>query len=238
MGIKREELRKIVIEPKSKNQSDYLDSIDNNYITFGIGPAGCGKTFLAVLKAMQAFQEGKVRSILLARPAKEAGEKLGFLPGGIEEKLDPYMLPLYDAMNEHWADTTIQDMMDKGLIEICPVGFMRGRTFRNAFIIVDEAQNMTREQLKMVLTRFGSDSKMVVNGDHRQSDLTPLQRGSLKVANEICREGVDGVNLVHLNAKEDIQRHQVVADISEVWDRLYGEEDDFEMPKREVIRRR
>lgn len=236
MKIKREELKQVSVKPRSANQGKYLDAIDENFITFGVGPAGTGKTFLAVLKAMQYYQEGKVRQIVLARPAKEAGEKLGFLPGGIEEKMDPYMLPLYDAMNEYWADTTIESLLELGHLEICPVGYMRGRTFRHSFVIVDEVQNMTPDQLKMVLTRFGEDSKMVLNGDHTQSDLAPFHRGSLKIAKSIVDHGVTGVDLVHLNSKEDVQRHPVVADISEVWEKLYGDEE--EVPAREIIRRR
>lgn len=240
MGINRAILSAPKIEPASANQQLYVDTIDSNFITFGVGPAGTGKTFLAILKAMEAFLNNKVSKIVLARPAVESGEKIGFLPGGIQEKMDPFMLNLYDAMNEAWSDTAIESLLNEGAIEICPIGFMRGRTFRNAFIIVDEAQNLTKEQLKMVLTRFGEDSKMVINGDHLQSDLRPFMRGSLQVAKQLCDKGIDGVDIVHLNSPDDIRRHRVVADITEVWEELYGEEEGNGevIPAREVIRSR
>ena len=220
MGFNRGTLAAVRIEAKSENQQRYLDAIDNNHITFGVGPAGSGKTFLAVLKAMEYFQQNKVNQIVLARPAQEAGEKLGFLPGGINEKMDPYMLPLFDAMNEFWSDMAIETLINEGVIEVAPVAYMRGRTFRNAFIIVDEAQNLTLDQLKMIMTRYGPNSKMVINGDHTQSDLQPFKRGSLKRAKDIVDHGIDGIDLIHLNAKEDIQRHPVVGQISEVWEKL------------------
>lgn len=220
MGTNRDKFLDVKIQAKSENQQKYLDAIDNNYITFGVGPAGCGKTFLAVLKAMQYFKDNKVARIVLTRPAQEAGEKLGFLPGKLEEKMDPFLLPCFDAMHEFWSETAIEALMAEGALEIAPIAYMRGRTFRDAFVIVDEAQNLTVEQLKMVITRYGEGSKMVINGDHTQSDLHPFRQGSLKRAKDMVDFGITGMDLIHFNNKEDSQRHAIVGDIVEVWDKI------------------
>lgn len=220
MGTNRDKFMDVIVQAKSENQQRYLDAIDNNYITFGVGPAGCGKTFLAVLTAMKYFKENRVSRIVLTRPAQEAGEKIGFLPGGLEEKMDPFLQPLFDAMHEFWSETAIETLISEGAIEIAPIAFMRGRTFRDAFVIVDEAQNLTLEQLKMVMTRFGEGSKMVINGDHTQSDLQPFRQGSLKRAKEMVDHGVTGMELIHFDKKEDSQRHAIVGDIVEVWEKL------------------
>lgn len=201
------------IEAKSENQSTYLDTIDSNYITFGVGQAGTGKSILAITKAIESLLEGNVNKIVLSRPAVEAGENLGFLPGSLQEKMDPFMAPLYDALNLNWQDGVIEKMMNKGEIEIVPVGYMRGRTFMHSFIILDEAQNMTEKQLKLALTRFGEGSKMVVTGDPAQCDLPRNAKSCLQMATDICDHGTEGVAMVKLDSMEDIQRHPVVANI-------------------------
>ncbi|HET8687769.1 MAG TPA: PhoH family protein [Methanosarcina sp.] len=209
----------ISITPRSPKQTQYLDMIDSNFVTICVGPAGCGKTFLACLKAMKAFAEYKVSKIVLVRPAIEAGESIGFLPGTLEEKMDPYMAPLFDAFNEYWMPETITKMIEDKEIEIVPLAFMRGRTFRNAFIIVDEAQNITAEQMKMLLTRFGEDCKMVVAGDKTQSDLPYKDVSGLDAALRLSKYGIDGFDHFEFS-NEDVVRHRVVRDILEAWDKL------------------
>ncbi len=208
------------ISPQSENQSLYLDTIDSNFITFGIGPAGTGKTFLAVAKAIESLINGNVSRIILSRPAVEAGEKIGFLPGTFHEKMEPFLAPLYDALNVNWQDSAIEMMISKKEIEIVPVGYMRGRTFMHSFIIVDEAQNLTKEQLKMVLTRFGEGSKMVITGDPTQCDLPRHVESCMYSAEKICEYGTEGVDMVKLNAIEDIRRHQVVANIIQTMEKI------------------
>lgn len=210
---------RIEITPRTPNQTSYLEAIRSNYITFGAGPAGTGKTFIAILQAMKELEEGKVSQIVLTRPTQEAGEKLGFLPGGLEEKLDPFMMPLYDAMHEYYTPAKIEVMMSRGLIEIAPIAYMRGRTFRNCFVIVDESQNLTLDQLKMVLTRFGEGSRMVVNGDVSQSDLNTNKENSMSYAKRIADHGVDGLEYIQLTS-EDVIRHRVVKDLVDVWEKL------------------
>ena len=201
------------IRPQSENQAKYLETIDQNFITFGIGPAGTGKTYLAVAKAIEALISGEYNKIILSRPAVEAGEKIGFLPGTLQEKMEPFMAPLFDALNVNWQDGAIESMLDKKLIEVVPVAYMRGRTFLHSFIIVDEAQNLSREQMKMVLTRFGEGSKMVVTGDPTQCDLPKNVESGLRLAEQICNHGTEGVSMVKLDAVEDVRRHMVVANI-------------------------
>lgn len=191
-------------EPKNEGQSQLLDVIAKNDITFGLGPAGTGKTHVAVVKAVEMFNKGEVKRILLARPAQEAGEKLGYLPGDQKQKLDPYMRPLYDEMTKVMGKATMDKLMSAGTIEIVPVGLMRGRTFEDAFIIVDEAQNCTREQTKMALTRLGNGSKMVFTGDPNQTDII-ADSGLAWAAGKL--EGVEGIGHVKLSK---VVRHPTV----------------------------
>ena len=210
---------KIVITPRTAKQAEYLDLINSNYITFCIGPAGCGKTFLPCLQAMKDLQEGSVRKIILVRPSVTAGEDIGYLPGTLEEKMDPFMAPLYDAFNEYWQPQLIEDFLADGTIEIVPLAFMRGRTFRNAFIIADEAQNTTQDQMKMLLTRFGDDCRMVICGDVSQNDLKHFQVSGLRAGLKLAKWGVTGVASFEFDV-EDVVRHPVVRDILMGWDEL------------------
>jgi phosphate starvation-inducible PhoH-like protein len=178
------------IRPKTANQKRYVDAIEDHTITFGIGPAGTGKTYLAMAKAVSALQAKKVNRIVLTRPAVEAGEKLGFLPGTLNEKIDPYLRPLFDALHDMIDIETIPRMMQSGIIEVAPLAFMRGRTLNDAFIILDEAQNTTPEQMKMFLTRLGFGSKMVITGDVTQIDLPNGQHSGLRVVRDILK-GID-----------------------------------------------
>lgn len=207
------------IIPRTEKQADYLDTINSNYITFCIGPAGCGKTFLACLQAAKDLMERKVRKIVLVRPSVTAGEDIGFLPGTLEEKMDPFMAPLYDAFNEYWQNEVIEDFLKDGTIEIVPLAFMRGRTFRHAFIIVDEAQNTTRDQMKMILTRFGEDCKMVIAGDISQNDLKHFQQPGLRAGLLLAKHGVTGVDSFEFGV-EDVVRHPVVRDVLVSWEEL------------------
>ncbi|GHD02110.1 PhoH family protein [Zhihengliuella salsuginis] len=199
------------IRPKTVNQKSYVDAIDDHTIIFGIGPAGTGKTFLAMAKAVQALQAKEVSRIILTRPAVEAGEKLGFLPGTLTDKIDPYLRPLYDALHDMIDPETIPRLIAAGTIEVAPLAYMRGRTLNDAFIILDEAQNTTPEQMKMFLTRLGFGSKIVVTGDVTQVDLPGGTRSGLRVVSEIL-EGVDDIEFRHLGA-EDVVRHRLVSDI-------------------------
>jgi phosphate starvation-inducible protein PhoH and related proteins len=206
------------IAPKTFGQKRYVDAIRHSTLTFAIGPAGTGKTYLAVAVAVRALQERQVSRLILTRPAVEAGERLGFLPGSLYEKIDPYMRPLYDALYEMTGPDTLPRLMDRGVVEVAPLAFLRGRTLNNAFIILDEAQNTTPEQMKMFLTRMGLGSIVVVNGDATQVDLATGQLSGLFVVEEIL-EGIEGISFVHLGGK-DVVRHKIVQDIVEAYGRF------------------
>ncbi|MDN4611498.1 PhoH family protein [Arthrobacter burdickii] len=199
------------IRPKTLNQSTYVEAIDRNTIVFGIGPAGTGKTYLAMAKAVQALQQKEVNRIILTRPAVEAGERLGFLPGTLNDKIDPYLRPLYDALHDMIDPDSIPRLMAAGTIEVAPLAYMRGRTLNDAFIILDEAQNTTPEQMKMFLTRLGFGSKMVVTGDVTQVDLPNGTSSGLRIVSEILRD-VNDVYFSELDAA-DVVRHRLVGDI-------------------------
>ena len=206
------------IRPKTANQKRYVDAIEDHTITFGIGPAGTGKTYLAMAKAVSALQAKKVNRIVLTRPAVEAGEKLGFLPGTLNEKIDPYLRPLFDALHDMIDIETIPRMIQSGIIEVAPLAFMRGRTLNDAFIILDEAQNTTPEQMKMFLTRLGFGSKMVITGDVTQIDLPNGQHSGLRVVRDILK-GIDDIAFLELTA-EDVVRHRLIGDIVKAYDKF------------------
>ena len=206
------------IRPKTLNQKRYVDAIDRHTIVFGIGPAGTGKTYLAVAKAMQALQSKQVNRIILTRPAVEAGERLGYLPGTLYDKIDPYLRPLLDALHDMVDPESIPRLTQAGTIEIAPLAYMRGRTLNDAFIILDEAQNTTPEQMKMFLTRIGFGSKAVINGDSTQTDLASGQTSGLSVIQEIL-DDIDGIAFCHLGGR-DVVRHKIVQDIVEAYDRF------------------
>jgi len=214
------------IRPKTLGQKTYVDAIDNNTIVFGIGPAGTGKTYLAMAKAVQALQRKEISRIILTRPAVEAGEKLGFLPGTLNDKIDPYLRPLFDALHDMLDPESIPKLMTAGTIEVAPLAYMRGRTLNDAFIILDEAQNTTAEQMKMFLTRLGFNSKMIVTGDVTQIDL-PNGTSGLKVAAEVLKD-VDDMHFSILTA-EDVVRHTLVAKIVDA----YSKHDDAKLAKKE-----
>lgn len=199
------------IHPKTLGQKEYLSAIRANSITFGVGPAGTGKTYLAVAMAVKAFKSKDVSRIILTRPAVEAGEKLGFLPGDLQQKVDPYLRPLYDALYEIMGAENFMKNMEKGLIEVAPLAYMRGRTLDNAFIVLDEAQNTTPEQMKMFLTRIGYGSKAVITGDVTQIDLTEGKRSGLMEATRIL-SGIEGIGQITLTNK-DVVRHPLVQKI-------------------------
>jgi len=204
------------IRPKTLNQKRYVDAIDKHTITFGIGPAGTGKTYLAMAKAVQALQSKQVNRIILTRPAVESGEKLGFLPGTLTEKIDPYMRPLYDALHDMLDPELIPKLMTAGTIEIAPLAYMRGRTLNDAFIVLDEAQNTTPEQMKMFLTRLGFGSKVVVTGDASQNDLPTSQKSGLSVVESILGE-VKDISFNRLTS-HDVVRHALVGRIVAAYD--------------------
>ena len=206
------------IRPKTANQKRYVDAIEDHTITFGIGPAGTGKTYLAMAKAVSALQAKKVNRIVLTRPAVEAGEHLGFLPGTLNEKIDPYLRPLFDALHDMIDIETIPRMMQSGIIEVAPLAFMRGRTLNDAFIILDEAQNTTPEQMKMFLTRLGFGSKMVITGDVTQIDLPNGQHSGLRVVRDILKD-IDDIAFLELTA-EDVVRHRLIGDIVKAYDKF------------------
>ncbi len=208
------------LRPKTPGQKEYVDLMRRNTIVFGIGPAGSGKTYLAVAMAIRALKDQSVSRIVLTRPAVEAGERLGFLPGDVAAKVDPYLRPLFDALYEMLEPETFRRYTERGTIEIAPLAFMRGRTLNDAFIILDEAQNTTPEQMKMFLTRIGFGSKAVVTGDVTQVDLPPGKRSGLVVVEEILSE-VEGVAFTRLHAR-DVVRHRIVQDIVEAY-RRYAE---------------
>ncbi len=204
------------IRPKSSGQKRYIDAIEQNVITFGIGPAGTGKSWLAVAMAVKALQAKQVQRIILTRPAVEAGERLGFLPGDLMAKIDPYLRPLYDALYDMVDVEGAQRLLERQTVEVAPLAFMRGRTLNNSFIILDEAQNTTPEQMKMFLTRIGFGSKVVVTGDITQVDVPDGKSGM--VGMERLLHGIDGLTFVKLG-KGDVVRHRIVADIVEAYER-------------------
>ena len=205
------------IRPKTIGQKEYVDAIDENTIVFGIGPAGTGKTYLAVAKAVRALLDKQINRIILTRPAVEAGERLGFLPGTLNEKIDPYLRPLYDALHDMLDPESIPRLMGAGTIEVAPLAYMRGRTLNDAFIILDEAQNTTPEQMKMFLTRLGFNSTMVITGDATQVDLPGGTSSGLKVVERILGN-VDDIAFCHLSSK-DVVRHRLVSDIVDAYAR-------------------
>ena len=206
------------IRPKTANQKRYVDAIEDHTITFGIGPAGTGKTYLAMAMAVAALQAKKINKIVLTRPAVEAGESLGFLPGTLSEKIDPYLRPLFDALHDMIDIDSIPRLMQSGIIEVAPLAYMRGRTLNDAFIILDEAQNTTPEQMKMFLTRLGLGSKMVVTGDVTQIDLPNGQNSGLKIVRDILKD-IDDIAFMELTA-EDVVRHRLIGDIVKAYDKF------------------
>lgn len=206
------------IRPKTANQKRYVDAIEDHTITFGIGPAGTGKTYLAMAMAVAALQAKKINRIVLTRPAVEAGESLGFLPGTLSEKIDPYLRPLFDALHDMIDIDSIPRLMQSGIIEVAPLAYMRGRTLNDAFVILDEAQNTTPEQMKMFLTRLGFGSKMVVTGDVTQIDLPNGQNSGLKVVRDILKD-IDDIAFLELTA-EDVVRHRLIGDIVKAYDKF------------------
>ncbi|NEX83989.1 PhoH family protein [Aeromonas rivipollensis] len=205
-----------LIKPRSPNQAQYISNIVRHDISFGIGPAGTGKTYLAVAAAVDALERQEIRRILLTRPAVEAGEKLGFLPGDLSQKVDPYLRPLYDALFEMLGFERVEKLMERNIIEVAPLAYMRGRTLNDAFIILDEAQNTTTEQMKMFLTRIGFNSKAVVTGDITQVDLPRSTKSGLRHALEVL-QGVDGLSFNFFESK-DVVRHPVVARIVQAYE--------------------
>lgn len=205
------------IKAKTQGQKIYVDAIKNNSIVFGIGPAGTGKTFLAVAMAVSAFRNKEVNRIILTRPAVEAGEKLGFLPGDLQNKVDPYLRPLYDSLYQLMGAETYQKYLDRGMIEVAPLAYMRGRTLDDAFIILDEAQNTTPEQMKMFLTRIGFGSKAVITGDITQIDLPGDKKSGLKEVPKILK-GIEGLAFIYLSDK-DVVRHELVQRIIQAYER-------------------
>lgn len=204
------------IKSKTVGQKKYVDLMKKNTITFGVGPAGTGKTYLAVAIAVNAYKSKQVEKIILTRPAVEAGEKLGFLPGDLQEKVNPYLRPLYDALQEMLGVETYAKMMERGTIEIAPLAYMRGRTLSNAYVILDEAQNTTREQIKMFLTRLGENSKMVITGDLTQIDLPKGHTSGLKHAIKILKD-IDDIAIIRLNER-DVVRHPLVQKIVKAYE--------------------
>lgn len=208
--------RSLRVAPKTVNQKRYVDAIRKSTVTFGVGPAGTGKTFLAVAMAAAALSRHEVNRIILTRPAVEAGERLGFLPGDLMAKVDPYLRPLFDALHDMIDPERVSQHLERGVIEIAPLAFMRGRTLNDSFVILDEAQNTTPEQMKMFLTRLGFGSKMVVTGDVTQVDLPPEQRSGLVVVSEVLNS-IDGIEFVRFGG-EDVVRHKLVQRIVEAYD--------------------
>ncbi len=206
------------ITPKSRAQKDYIDAIRNHDIVFGIGPAGTGKTYLAMAMAVSALSKGTVSRIILTRPAVEAGETLGFLPGDLAEKVDPYLRPLYDALHDMMRFEKVSSLLQRGIIEVAPIAFMRGRTLNDSFVILDEAQNTTSEQMKMFLTRIGFSSKAVITGDITQIDL-PSTKPSGLIESKNILGGIDGIQLVFFT-KSDVVRHRLVQEIIRAYEEL------------------
>ena len=228
------------IKPKTLGQKQYVDAIRKNMIVFGVGPAGTGKTYLAMAMAITAFKAGDVERIILTRPAIEAGEKLGFLPGDLQSKVDPYLRPLYDALYQIMGPESFHKNMEKGLIEVAPLAYMRGRTLDNAFIILDEAQNTTQAQMKMFLTRIGFGSKVVVTGDATQKDLSPDVKSGLEVAERVLHK-VEGISFCTLTS-QDVVRHPLVQKIVTAYEEyekrtaLTGRKDSHDTKRRTRIR--
>ena len=212
-----------MVRPKTQGQQGYIEAIRQNTLTFGIGPAGTGKTYLAMAAAVNNLIHGSVRRIILTRPAVEAGERLGFLPGDLTAKVDPYLRPLYDALWDMLGPEETASLIEKGTIEIAPLAYMRGRTLNDACVILDEAQNTTPEQMKMFLTRLGFNSKMIITGDVSQTDLPTGRRSGLRVVRDILG-GIPGVSFVVLGSR-DVVRHRIVASIVEAYARFETRED-------------
>ena len=219
------------VQPKTLGQKEYINLIKNNDITFGIGPAGTGKTYLAVAMAVKAFKRDEVSRIILTRPAVEAGENLGFLPGDLKDKVDPYLRPLYDALFDMLGADKFNKYLERGLIEVAPLAFMRGRTLDNAFIILDEAQNTTKEQMKMFLTRLGFGSKAVVTGDLTQTDLPDNKRSGLLHATNVLK-GVEGIGSITLTER-DVVRHALVQRIIVAYDKYDKKQEEAKIKKQE-----
>lgn len=205
------------IKSRSENQQQLIDAYEKNDMVFAVGPAGTGKTYLSIALAVKALKEKSIKKIILSRPAVEAGEKLGFLPGDMKDKIDPYLQPLYDALEDMIPAVKLQDMMEKHIIQIAPLAFMRGRTLSDAVVILDEAQNTTSQQIRMFLTRMGMNTKMIITGDLTQIDLPREQRSGLKEALKIL-DGIDGIGIVRLGQK-DIVRHKLVTSIVNAYDK-------------------
>ncbi len=210
------------IKPKTLGQKNYVDAIRKNMIVFGLGPAGTGKTYLAMAMAITAFKNQEVERIILTRPAIEAGEKLGFLPGDLQSKVDPYLRPLYDALHQIMGAETFLKNMEKGLIEVAPLAYMRGRTLDNAYIILDEAQNTTSAQMKMFLTRIGFGSKVIVTGDGSQKDLMPGVQSGLDVAQRVLRD-IEGIEFCNMTSR-DVVRHPLVQKIVKAYEDFEAKE--------------
>ena len=221
------------VHPKTPGQRDYVDAIDSNTIVFGIGPAGSGKTYLAMAKAVQALQHREVHRIILTRPAVEAGENLGFLPGTLHEKIDPYLRPLHDALRDMVEPETIPKLMESGIIEVAPLAYMRGRTLNDAFVILDEAQNTTPAQMKMFLTRLGFGTTMVVTGDLTQVDLPHQESGLARAVNVL--DGVKDISVIRMQS-EDVVRHHLVSAIVDAYAAFEGD-DDGDSPRSGTSRR-
>lgn len=213
------------IKPKTLGQKKYCDIMAKNTITIGVGPAGTGKTYLAVAMAVKAFKAGEISRIILTRPAVEAGEKLGFLPGDLQQKVDPYLRPLYDALFDMLGSETYMKYLERGSIEVAPLAYMRGRTLDDSFIILDEAQNTTQEQMKMFLTRLGFNSKMVITGDITQIDLPDGKKSGLKDAVKVLRD-VKDIGILRFTEK-DVVRHKLVQDIVKAYERAYTQKRDY-----------
>ena len=209
--------RKLSVKPRGKNQNLYVKSIRENDINFGIGPAGTGKTFLAVACAVEALEQERVHRLILVRPAVEAGERLGFLPGDMAQKVDPYLRPIYDALYEMLGIDRVAKLIEKNIIEIAPLAYMRGRTLNNAFVILDEAQNTTKQQMKMFLTRIGFGSTAVVTGDITQIDLPSVEKNGLKDAVRLLK-GTEGISFTQFNSS-DVVRHPLVQKIIEAYEK-------------------
>jgi phosphate starvation-inducible PhoH-like protein len=226
-GVKR------AVQPRSINQRKYVEAIEQNDMTFGVGPAGTGKTYLAVAMAVAAINAKKVSRIVLVRPAVEAGEKLGFLPGSLQEKVDPYLRPLYDALYDLLEPEKVDKMLEKNVIEVAPLAFMRGRTLNDAFIIMDEAQNTTIEQMKMFLTRMGNNSKAVITGDITQIDLPNPRRSGLVDAINVL-DGVEGIHFCHFE-DTDVVRHALVQRIVQAYESIKPQQQELPLALGEAI---
>jgi len=209
------------VTPKNASQRRYMEEIEKHDMMFGIGPGGTGKTYIAVAMAVSALLTKQVNRIILARPAVEAGERLGFLPGTLQQKIDPYMRPLYDALYDMVDADKLERFLEKGIIEVAPLAFMRGRTLNDSFVILDEAQNTTSEQMKMFLTRLGFNSKAVITGDITQIDLPPGKKSGLIEALEVCGK-IDGIAVVHFGEK-DVVRHNLVQQIIRAYEEYDGD---------------